>query len=147
MLSVHSLSSILIQPRGLSVQQCLVCSLCWKVLVAQLVCWCQQRSGSVGWLMLADVCPCGSGCFTTTGVCDLPLMGCCSHCFVCFSCPEALRQYALKIQIPHYTVDHLAQGSMKNGANSEMPCELQDHSGILGFITLLLIENENIFVL
>ena len=23
-------------------------------------------------------------------------------------------------------VDHLAQGSMKNGANSEMPCELQD---------------------
>ena len=29
-------------------------------------------------------------------------------------------------QIQHYTVDHLAQGSMKNGANSEMPCELQD---------------------
>jgi len=23
-------------------------------------------------------------------------------------------------------VDYLAQGSMKNGANSEMPCELQD---------------------
>jgi len=23
-------------------------------------------------------------------------------------------------------VDHLAWGSMKNGANSEMPCELQD---------------------
>jgi len=23
-------------------------------------------------------------------------------------------------------VDHLAQGSMKNGANSELPCELQD---------------------
>ena len=26
----------------------------------------------------------------------------------------------------HYTVDHLARGSMKNGANSVMPCELQD---------------------
>ena len=33
---------------------------------------------------------------------------------------------SLKIQIQHYTVDYLAQGSMKNGANSEMPCELQD---------------------
>ena len=26
----------------------------------------------------------------------------------------------------HYTVDHLARGSMKNGANSVMPCELQN---------------------
>ena len=39
---------------------------------------------------------------------------------------QAFRSYSLKIQIQHYTVDYLAQGSMKNGANSEMPCELQD---------------------
>ena len=39
---------------------------------------------------------------------------------------QAFRCLRLKIQIQHYTVDHLAWGSMKNGANSEMPCELQD---------------------
>ncbi len=31
-----------------------------------------------------------------------------------------------KPQIQHYTVDHLARGSMKNGANSVTQCELQD---------------------
>ena len=36
------------------------------------------------------------------------------------------RTFQSENQIQHYTVDHLAQGSMKNGANSEMPCELQD---------------------
>ena len=36
------------------------------------------------------------------------------------------RTFLSENQIQHYTVDHLAQGSMKNGANSEMPCELQD---------------------
>ena len=29
-------------------------------------------------------------------------------------------------QIQHHTVDHLARGSMKNGANSVTQCELQD---------------------
>ena len=32
----------------------------------------------------------------------------------------------LRIQTQHYTVDHLALRLMKNGANSVMPCELQD---------------------
>ena len=36
------------------------------------------------------------------------------------------RTFLSENQIQHYTVDHLAQGSMKNGANSVMPCELQD---------------------
>ena len=57
--------------------------------------------------------------------CDLPLQGCFNCLFVSLL-TKAFRSYVLKIQIQHYTVDYLAQGSMKNGANSEMPCELQD---------------------
>ena len=57
--------------------------------------------------------------------CDLPLQGC-FNCLIVSLFTKAFRSYVLKIQIQHYTVDYLAQGSMKNGANSEMPCELQD---------------------
>ena len=57
--------------------------------------------------------------------CDLPLLGC-FNCLIVSLLLKAFRSTSLKIQIQHYTVDHLAQGSMKNGANSEMPCELQD---------------------
>lgn len=37
-----------------------------------------------------------------------------------------LLAFVLETQIQHYTVDHLARGSMKNGANSVTQCELQD---------------------
>ena len=53
-----------------------------------------------------------------------PLVGLSSLSIVSFT--QSIQMTSLKIQIQHYTVDHLAQGSMKNGANSEMPCELQD---------------------
>ena len=57
--------------------------------------------------------------------CDLPLQGC-LNCRIVSLSNKAFRCCSLKIQIQHYTVDYLAQGSMKNGANSEMPCKLQD---------------------
>ena len=57
--------------------------------------------------------------------CDLPLQGC-LNCRIVSLLNKAFRCCSLKIQIQHYTVDYLAQGSMKNGANSEMPCKLQD---------------------
>ena len=57
--------------------------------------------------------------------CDIPLLGC-FNCLIVSLLLKAFRSTSLKIQIQHYTVDYLAQGSMKNGANSEMPCELQD---------------------
>ena len=34
--------------------------------------------------------------------------------------------FELETKTQHYTVDHLARGSMKNGANSVTQCELQD---------------------
>ena len=59
--------------------------------------------------------------------CDLPLDGL-SSCWLLAEHSVLSTQAftSLKTQIQHYTVDYLAQGSMKNGVNSEMPCELQD---------------------
>ncbi len=57
--------------------------------------------------------------------------GCCSPPLV-DSCGKRLQSQTFqasvpwKTQIQHYTVDHLARGSMKNGANSVTQCELQD---------------------
>ncbi len=59
-----------------------------------------------------------------------PMLGCAADTFLlCLSLVErdtvsGRRSENEKTQ--HYTVDHLARGSMKNGANSVMPCELQD---------------------
>lgn len=53
---------------------------------------------------------------------ELPAMGCVK--LVLFFLTELLTETNLKIQ--HYTVDHLARGSMKNAANCASECELQD---------------------
>ena len=46
--------------------------------------------------------------------------------FTCLSLETVSGRESENLTTQHYTVDHLALGSMKNGANSVMPCELQD---------------------
>ena len=46
--------------------------------------------------------------------------------FFLFPAQSGTLTLRLRILKQHYTVDHLALRSMKNGANSVMPCELQD---------------------
>ena len=99
--------------------------------------WCAGNTVLSGWLIV-----CWLACWLWLGLWVLllksgglkilalltelwsPLAGLSNCHFV--SLTKAFRCCSLKIQIQHYTVDYLAQGSMKNGANSEMPCELQD---------------------
>ncbi len=61
---------------------------------------------------------------------DLPMSGFCSRdlplCEVSLHVADSLDLRSENEKTQHYTVDHLARGSMKNGANSVMPCELQD---------------------
>ena len=60
-------------------------------------------------------------------VCDLPPVGMCSQPLFCSPLLRSdLWTQVWESKTQHYTVDHLARGSMKNGANSVMPCELQD---------------------
>ena len=61
---------------------------------------------------------------------DLPILGSVTETFLSARCvymlADSLDLWSENEKTQHYTVDHLALRSMKNGANSVMPCELQD---------------------
>ena len=102
---------------------------CLTTLVTQLQIWPADRFvGLAIWLWLSF----GPGLLSrrrppTALSCDLPLDGLSSCQLLAEHSVLSTQAFtSLKTQIQHYTVDYLAQGSMKNGANSEMPCELQD---------------------
>ena len=66
--------------------------------------------------------------YASTRVSDLPPVGSWSQYrdLACLSFETVSGRESENLTTQHYTVDHLALGSMKNGANSVMPCELQD---------------------
>ena len=55
--------------------------------------------------------------------CAPPVMGC--ENFNCLF-PYVVLKSTATVKISHFTVDHLARGSMKNAANCASECELQD---------------------